>query len=246
MTFRTIRQKLRATRREKYRNDHLVPLDGGCLKAALQDDGGSLAQVAGRVRARGARCTKQDLHHLARRGRRCRASLRRALAAVLTVSEQWLAGGPLPVEVWGAGDAPRGFPPLPVARAGEPLPATAAAQRGASSAPRALLAERRFTERCYVALKRDFPDPKDEGAVLTRLSDLVSLINPHKARNLILGAARGAERAGWELSDAEVNRLVPRLVEVWDAILTPWFSNRVPLDYEWLTTMNDGVSKSRH
>jgi hypothetical protein len=95
-TLGTSRQTVRAARREAYADDPIVPLKAENLAVSLDLSTLSLGEVARRVRGVGGPalglCSKQRLHHLASRGRRCRKSLRRALAGVLGVPDGWLAG----------------------------------------------------------------------------------------------------------------------------------------------------------
>src|SRR5258705_8190331 len=87
MTRLTKRQLHGRVPRGKHREDPMVPLHADRLRAALDQDGRGVAEVAKAVHA-----SKQRLHHLAQRARRCRASLRRALARTLRVPEPFLAG----------------------------------------------------------------------------------------------------------------------------------------------------------
>jgi hypothetical protein len=87
------------------------------------------------ARKLGKRENPQTVHYLSRGAelKRCRANRRAALARILEVSEDWLAGGDY----------------------GLPLPGVMPILKEVEGSPRVLLAVGRLFERCYAAVQRD-------------------------------------------------------------------------------------------
>ena len=209
----------RPTSRGKYRDDWLVPLSAKHLAAAIARDGRSLSVIAQRVAERdGIPCNKQRLDHLAHRGHRCRRKLRRALARVLRVNEEYLAEGKpghVPASILNRfflSDSPGATPP-----------------------PRAVLAASQFADALKVALLRKnlLPDVDDA---------LYELINPLIWRvRLLKPDAR--EVWEWDTSGDEFDDLVVAFARCWEAILRPWLDGRAKLDVQQVLALKKATDR---
>lgn len=127
-------------RRPKTRRQHdaLVPIRSDRLRAAMVLSEWTVTRLAKRL---GKKENPQTVHYLAQGDgvKRCRASRRAALAKLLDVTEDWLAG-----EDYGV-----------------PLPAVLPLLRELEGSPRVMLAVGRLFERCYLAVERDLvKEPK--------------------------------------------------------------------------------------
>jgi len=118
--------------RRKWNDDTLVPIQSDRLRAAMDLGGWTVTRLARRL---GKDEHAQTVHHLAQSDglKRCRASRRAALAKLLDVTEEWLAGGPFSV----------------------PLPAVLPLLNALEASPRVMLSVGRLFERCYRAVERD-------------------------------------------------------------------------------------------
>ena len=124
--------------RRHAQRDALVAIKSDHLRAAMELDGWTVTSLAAKL---GKRENPQTLHHLAQGSglKRCRAGRRTALARVLEVPEEWLAGEPY----------------------GLPLPGVMPMLREVKGSPRVLLAVGRLFRRCAEALQRDLDkEPK--------------------------------------------------------------------------------------
>ena len=87
-----------AVRRGKWKDDPMVPIHAGRLRAAMEVQGWEVTELArrlSRLAPRGMPENPQTLHHLSRGDtiKRCRRSRRRRLAKVLEVPVSFLEGG---------------------------------------------------------------------------------------------------------------------------------------------------------
>lgn len=73
-------------------NGPQVPIDAGRLRTAIAASKRSLPDILCRVKKCGVHTSRQHLYHHARSGKHCSQNLRTALARVLRVPVQWLAG----------------------------------------------------------------------------------------------------------------------------------------------------------
>lgn len=124
--------------RRRMQRDVLVAIKSDHLRAAMELGEWTVTTLASRL---GNRENPQTLYHLAQGTglKRCRASRRTALADVLDVTEEWLAGDPY----------------------GLPLPGVFPMLREVEGSPRVLLAVGRLFRRCYDAVQRDLEqEPK--------------------------------------------------------------------------------------
>jgi len=155
--------------------------------------------------------SKQNLHHLAHRGRRCRRSLRHKLAVALIVPEGWLVGD-------------KGLPWPTVWLEHYRLRRPSKVGVPNKTPPVALLASWRFLERCARAIKGEYrkrPD-LDPGSVE---DSLVNLLSPGVWRTLLLrlGPADHVLRA------RQLDEIVPLLVTCLEVILQPWIEGKAPI-----------------
>ncbi len=238
MSSRTYRQKARIARREKYKGNPLVPLNHECLKAAIDADGRSYGVIAKALRRRRCVSSKQALNHLAHRGRRCRASLLRALAEELSVGDDWLSGRqtiPVLTPVAG-GDLSQWvfYPPLPVAKSEVSAPGGPADRLRMSRAPSALLALLRFEERCDAAIRRDLLPSEGETEAVQRRYAVSDLVNPIFWRGALLSDSVGESPDDplW------VNEALPLATKFFESILEPWFEGTQTLDLEHLRALS--------
>ncbi len=199
---------------EKYGGDPYEPLSARHLMAAIKLERRSFDSLATQVG-----CSKQNLHHLAHRGRRCRVSLKRKLAAALTVPEGWLVGG-------------EGLPWPTVWLEHYRLRRRRKGGGGNRLPPTALLASWRLLERCARAIKREYrrrPD-LDPGSIE---DSLVNLLSPGLWRTLLLELGP----ADHILRDKELDEIVPLLVTCLDVILRPWIDGRTSMKLDRLTDL---------
>src|SRR5713226_3294385 len=130
-----------ATKRQpksRRQHDALVPIRSDRLRAAMELGEWTVTRLAKRL---GKKENPQTVHYLAQGDglKRCRASRRVALAKLLDVTEDWLAGGDY----------------------GVPLPAVLPLLKELEGSPRVMLAVGRLFERCYLAVERDLAkEPK--------------------------------------------------------------------------------------
>jgi hypothetical protein len=195
----------------------------------------------------------QTVHYLAQGDvvKRCRASRRAALATLLEVTEDWLAGGDY----------------------GIPLPAVLPLLKQLEGSPRVMLSVGRLFERCYLAVERDLakepPRPDSEfGWNATHdvhwfmIATLAQFLTPSRWQ-LALGLALPTELeavtkprtgpmpemnkwlgplspAAWERQpgsarlDPESEAAVLALLRAWTHILRPWLDGASVLNYERL------------
>ncbi len=196
----------------------------------------------------------QTLHHLAQGSglKRCRASRRKALADVLDVTEDWLAGDPY----------------------GLPLPGVIPMLKEVEGSPRVLLAVGRLFQRCYNAVQRDLEkEPKHPDLPLGwnatndvhwfMFGTLGSLLSParwqfalthplQKGTPPTIDELQGSMRAMpdlvkwfeplppsmWARRPAatalspEAEAAVLALIRAWTHILQPWLDGEATFDYE--------------
>src|SRR5438128_5241857 len=124
-----------ATKRQpksRRQHDALVPIRSDRLRAAMEVSEWTVTRLAKRL---GKKENAQTVHYLAQDDgpKRCRASRRAALAKLLDVTEDWLAGGDY----------------------GVPLPAVLPLLKELEGSPRVMLAVGRIFETCYLAVERD-------------------------------------------------------------------------------------------
>jgi hypothetical protein len=110
----------------------LVPVKADRLRAAMDLGGWTVTTLARKL---GKRENPQTVHYLSRGSdvKRCRAARRAALARILEVPEDWLAGGDFAL----------------------PLPGVMAILKEVEGSPRVLLAVGRLFQQCYAAVQRD-------------------------------------------------------------------------------------------
>ena len=124
-----------ATKRQpksRRQHDALVPIKSDRLRAAMELSEWTVTRLAKRL---GKKENPQTVHYLTQGDglKRCRASRRTALAKLLDVTEDWLAGGDY----------------------GVPLPAVLPLLKELEGSPRVMLAVGRIFETCYLAVERD-------------------------------------------------------------------------------------------
>lgn len=219
---KTSKRQLRTYRqisRGKYRDDWLVPLSAKHLAAAIALDGRSLSEIAQRVTIReGIPCHKQTLNHLARRGHRCRRKLRRALARVLRVDEEYLAeGNPghVPASILSRfflNDSPGAAPP-----------------------PRAVLAASQFADALKVALLRKNLLPDADEALYELLNPLIWRVR------LLKPDARDVWE--WDISGDQFDELVVAFAQCWEVILRPWLDGRAKLDVQQVLSLKKAADR---
>jgi hypothetical protein len=119
-------------RKGRRQHDALVPIRSDRLRAAMELGEWTVTRLAKRL---GRKENPQTVHYLTQGDglKRCRASRRVALAKLLDVTEDWLAGGDY----------------------GVPLPAVLPLLKELEGSPRVMLAVGRLFERCYRAVERD-------------------------------------------------------------------------------------------
>lgn len=119
-------------RRGRRQHDVLVPIRSDRLRAAMALNEWTVTRLA---KGLSKKENPQTVHYLALGDavKRCRASRRAALAKLLDVTEDWLAGGDY----------------------GIPLPAVLPLLKQLEGSPRVMLAVGRLFERCYLAVERD-------------------------------------------------------------------------------------------
>jgi hypothetical protein len=207
----------------------------------------TVTRLAGRL---GKRENPQTLHHLAQGSglKRCRASRRKALADVLDVTEDWLAGDPY----------------------GLPLPGVMPMLTEVEGSPRVVLAVGRLFRRCADAVQRDLEkEPKRPdlpigwnatndvhwfmfgtlGHLLSPVRWQVALTHSHSGAapqntqdvgvllDLVkwfepLPPSMWARRSAAAALAPEVEAAVLALIQAWTHILQPWLDGEATFDYE--------------
>ncbi len=237
--------------RRRVQRDVLVAIRSDHLRAAMELGEWTVTSLASRL---GKGENPQTLHHLAQGSglKRCRASRRKALADVLDVTEEWLAGDPY----------------------GLPLPGVLPMLTEVEGSPRVLLGVGRLFRRCYDAVQRDLekepkrpdlpngwnatndvhwfmfgtlgsvlspvrwqftlthrpakgPPPTIEEleANLRAVPDLVKWFEP-------LPPSMWAPRPAATALAPEVEAAVLALIRAWTHILQPWLNGEATFDYE--------------
>jgi len=233
--------------RDKWR-DPFVPIHSGRLRAAMELGGWTVTPMATRL---GKDENPQTIDHLARGGglKRCRATRRAALATLLDVTEEWLAGGDYAV----------------------PLPAVLPLLKALEGSPRVMLAVGRLFERCYRAVERDLArEPKRPDSALGwnathdvhwfMISTLAQFLTTSRWQSALgcsppaLGKSPALPRGGpipemdkwlgpvppsaWTAPPSAVplgsaeEAVILALLHVWMHILEPWFDGISPLAYQ--------------
>lgn len=234
--------------RGRRQRDALVPIRSDRLRAAMDLGEWTVTRVAKRL---GKKENPQTVHYLAQGDglKRCRASRRAALAKLLDVSEDWLAGGEY----------------------GVPLPAVLPLLKELEGSPRVMLAVGRLFERCYLAVERDLAKEakRPDSAIgwnathdvhWFMIGTLAQLLTPsHWQRGLgctppTEGVSPTTPRTGpmpemgkwlgpvppsaWTRPpsrtalDPEDEAVVLALLHAWTYILGPWLDGASELDYE--------------
>ena len=237
--------------RRRVQRDVLVAIKSDYLRAAMKLDEWTVTSLASQL---GKGENPQTLHHLAQGSglKRCRASRRKALADVLDVTEEWLAGDPY----------------------GLPLPGVLPMLTEVEGSPRVLLAVGRLFRRCYDAVQRDLekepkrpdlpngwnathdvhwfmfgtlgsvlspvrwqlalthrsakgppPTIEDLQANLRAIPDLMKWFEP-------LPPSMWARRPAAAALAPEVEAAVLALIRAWTHILQPWLDGQATLHYE--------------
>ena len=242
----------------------LVPVKADRLRAAMDLGGWTVTTLARKL---GKHENPQTVHYLSRGSavRRCRANRRAALAKVLEVSEEWLAGGAF----------------------GLPLPGVMPILNEVEGSPRVLLAVGRLFERCHAAVQRDLgkeprrPDTQSGWNAINDVhwfmfSTLGSFLNPRRWQAALTHAtqegpppsvaeAEGQMRQQQDLVkwfdplpqsmwaprpktkalDRETEEAVVGFVRGWHQTLEMWFRGRATFDYQvfWVlaATLNPAV-----
>ena len=240
-------------RRGRQQHDALVPIRSDRLRGAIELGDWTVTRLAKRL---GKKENPQTVHYLTQGDgvKRCRASRRAALATLLGVTEDWLAGGDY----------------------GIPLPAVLPLLKQLEGSPRVMLAVGRLFERCYVAVERDLakeplrPD-SEFGWNATydvhwfMIGTLAQFLTPARWQ-VALGLALPTEpeaattrRTGpmpelnkwlgplsptaWERQpgsarlDPESEAAVLALLRAWTYILRPWLDGVSGLNYERLRAL---------
>jgi len=220
--------------RRKVQLAPLVPIAGPWLQAAMDARGLSVVRVQRELEARDVTVARQTLSYvLAGQQRTVRADVRRALAAVLRVTEGFLAGAPQGAGAW--------------ARTLDAQPWS----------PAVALAVMEFTGRGEAAWRRDVSatDPALAGTpltqdprspwvrYLTRDADLPFALFDLATgdvwrRRFLVGAP--------SLTPAERERATQHLVAAFEVLFQPWFAgtatlNRDALREWWSQTTRDRV-----
>jgi len=239
-----------ATKRQpksRRQHDALVPIKSDRLRAAMELGEWTVTRLAKRL---GRNENPQTVHYLARGDgvKRCRASRRSALARLLDVTEDWLAGGEY----------------------GVPLPAILPLLKELEGSPRVMLAFGRLFERCYRAVERDLArEPKRPDSAIGwnatydvhwfMIGTLAQILTPSRWQ-LALGSmapsesaplvlprngpipemdkwlsplapAAWAPRAGNTRLDPESEATALALLHAWIHILQPWLDAPSGLNY---------------
>lgn len=206
----------------------------------------------------------QTVHYLAQgdRVRRCRATRRAALARVLNVPEEWLAGGDY----------------------GLPLPGVMPLLKEVEGSPRVLLAAGPLFHRCYNAVQRDLEREPVRASLASgwnatndvhwfMLSTLGSLLSPSRLHAVLvrplahgptptvaeleaqplqvpdytkwfepLQASMWAPRPTAEALDVDTERATLGLIAGWAQILRPWFDGETMFDYKRFWELAGGLN----
>lgn len=237
--------------RRHVQRDVLVAIKSDHLRAAMELDEWTVTSLASRL---GKGENPQTLHHLAQGSglKRCRASRRKALANVLDVTEDWLAGEPY----W------------------LPLPGVMPMLKEVEGSPRVVLAVGRLFGRCADAVQRDLekepkrpdlpngwnatndvhwfmfstlgsvlspvrwqftlthrpakgppPTIQELEANLRAMPDLVKWFEP-------LPPSMWAPRPAATALAPDVEAAVLALIRAWTHILQPWLDGEATFDYE--------------
>ena len=229
-------------------HDALLPIRSDRLRAAMELGEWTVTRLAKRLSKKE---NPQTVHYLAQGDgvKRCRASRRAALATLLDVTEDWLAGGDY----------------------GIPLPAVLPLLKQLEGSPRVMLAVGRLFERCYLAVERDLskePNRPDSAIGWNATHDvhwfmigtLAQFLTPSRWQRA-LGLALQTEPesvttprtgpmpemnkwlaplspAAWERQpgnvglDPEGEAAVLALLHGWAHILQPWLDGVSGLNYE--------------
>ena len=243
----------RRRHRLKRKDDPLVPLHSGNLRAAMELQGWTVTTLARCLIEhfpRAGRENPQTLHHLAQGEgiKRCRQSRRAHLAHVLQAPEAWLGGGDFIIPVVGY------------------LPLAAELWRS----PRLTLAVGRLMQRCVIACERDLAkeparvasaDASAPGADLVEvlLSTIGRLISPRAWRRQLTVGPRvprdpatmvplsakaeelEAERPRFPL-DPLLETATLALSQATEFALEPWLNGHATLNYERLRALQAVVS----
>ncbi len=236
------------TNRRPRQHDSLVPIRSDRLRAAMELGEWSVTRLANRL---GKSENPQTVHYLAQGDgiKRCRASRRAALAKLLDVTEDWLAGGDY----------------------GVPLPAVLPLLKELEGSPRVMLAVGRLFERCYRAVERDLgKEPKRPDSAIGwnatydvhwfMIGTLAQILTPARWQRA-LGSTEPTEPAPavlpregpipemnkwlapltpavWTLPaggtalDPESEAAVLALLHAWTHVLGPWLDGRSAINYE--------------
>ena len=219
--------------RKKARLASLEPIAGPWLRAAMEARGLSVVQVQRQLEACKVTVARQTLSYvLAGQQRTVRADVRRALAAVLRVTEGFLAGAPQGAGAW------------------------ARTLEGQPWSPVVALAVMEFTERCEAAWRRDVAatDPALVGIPLTQ--DPRSPWSRYLARDADVPFALYDLATGdvWRrrflvaaptLTPAERERATHHLVAALSVLFQPWFTGQATLNREALRQWWSQVTKDR-
>jgi len=245
MVYHMASRKQPKSRRQR---DALVPIKSDRLRAAMDLSDWTVTRLAKRL---GKRENPQTVHYLAQGDevKRCRASRRAALAQLLDVTEDWLAGGDY----------------------GVPLPAVLPLLKELEGSPRVMLAVGRLFEQCYRAVERDLgKEPKRPDSEIGwnatydvhwfMIGTLAQFLTPSRwqvALGLVAAletSVIAAPRAGpipemtkwlgpltpvdWTRPvgsaalDPESEAVVLALLQAWTHILRPWLEGVSGLNYE--------------
>lgn len=250
--------------RRRTQTADLVPVKADRLRAAMDLGGWTVTTLARKL---GKHENPQTVHYLSRGAavRRCRANRRAALAKILEVSEDWLAGGAF----------------------GLPLPGVMPILNEVEGSPRVLLAVGRLFERCYAAVQRDLekeprrPDTQSGWNAVNDVhwfmfSTLGALLNPRRWQGALthvtqsgppptvdevqvqmrqqedlvkwfdpLPQSMWAPRQETKALDRDTEEAVVGCVRGWHQILEPWFTGTATFDYQafWklAATLNPSV-----
>ncbi len=228
---------MRRNRARGKQDDPMVPVYSPKMRAAMEDRGLRVADVARRLKDQ-----RQTVAYLAAGEgmKRCRGSRRARLAKLLGVSEQWLAE---PMAVFIPLYLPAGAQNL-VFGTGFPL-----------ESPRTQLATGRLLAKCVRACDRDLADPSLRDAEVEETAS-PNAVRHHMARcvrqlirveeqrkDLLVGVSEPwfavsiegrMARSPHLPTDPDQEGAALNLIAAWEQILEPWFTKEAKLNYRRL------------
>jgi hypothetical protein len=218
--------------RRKLLDDPLVPISGTWLDAALQDRGISRREAARQLNRQGINETPQTLDNIAAgKQRKCRATLRAALAELTGLSEKFLAGG---LRTWSS-DRMLHF-------------------QVSDGLPRVYLARERVRRMITRAWRRDLERglgliPTYKGRVEDQSDEsfrqyvelaVDRLLSVWWWRQLLL-----EDGGGWRVSPGDAERFAIGLAGALEVLLAQWFNDRSALDFEAFGQLLSAITNAK-